>query len=900
MNTQRDHSDKKRQKTSAALVGEIPLEEKAAMTAGIDVWTAPGSNTAQIPPLRMTDGPNGARGSQWDSAGPKALCLPCGSCLGASFDAALLKEVGALLGRETRQKRARMLLAPTINLPRSPLFGRSFECYSEDPHLSGRLAAAFVAGVQSEGVAATPKHLVGNESETTRFTVDSVIDERTLREVYLVPFEWAITKGKALAVMTAYNRLNGRWCSTQSELLNTILRNDWGFSGIVVSDWFGAGSTVESLLAGLDIQMPGTDRYFGQPITKAIKNSETELSKQLTQALDASIQRRMKLHETLGAFEDETQFEELSQEHETDRDLARTAASSGCVLLENNGVLPLAPKIASGQVKKIALIGPNAVHTSIMSGGSAELRAHRRITLQDAFEQYASQNHIELAVEIGTYTNKLLAPVTPDEPFKVSYLPAGALIEKTAEDSPQTDTKDTESTYQRPSNTVLATDVAYEGEMLWAGEAFAGGGLEAFSATLEASLQSKISGEHTFSLIQAGRARLIINGKTLIDGFVENPGPSENFFGLGSQEMRAGVFAEKGELLEIRVETELQAGSFVRAVRIGHQDPIPHDLFERAVQAASDADVAVVCVGTNKDHETEGSDRTGFELFGDQDRLIKAVSQANENTVVVINAGAPVDLQHTNEAAAVVMAWLGGQEAGDAILDVLLGNVDAGGRLPVSWPHAIKHTPSFGSFPNIASQTTYTEGVLSGYKHYQAKDIPTKYCFGYGLSYGQFKWSNPAITQLSQGHFNVEVTVENTSAQTASEVVQCYICPDENDSLLQQGMRAARSFYDAKKLTLKPGETATVSFDVLPRAFARWSPAKLSDRAGTEIMMGAKNFDTTAELIEEISRPAKGWIVDAGEWQIELAKNVEEPVFTMTAPIVEPLGPLENLKARLG
>ena len=243
------------------LLAELTLDEKASLTAGVDLWNIAGIERLGIPPISVTDGPNGARGSALLGAGDvTAACLPCGSALGATWDPAVVEAVGAVIGREARTKSCRYLLAPTINLHRSPIAGRNFECYSEDPLLSGRTAAAFVRGVQSAGVAATAKHYVANDAEFERNTMSSDVDERALRELYLRPFELAVREGGALAVMTGYNRVNGRFSTESAELLSTILRDEWGFEGIVMTDWFGFADTVASAAAGLDLEMPGPSR----------------------------------------------------------------------------------------------------------------------------------------------------------------------------------------------------------------------------------------------------------------------------------------------------------------------------------------------------------------------------------------------------------------------------------------------------------------------------------------------------------------------------------------------------------------------------------------------------------------------------------------------------------------
>jgi beta-glucosidase len=244
------------------LVSELSIDEKASLLAGADFWTTVPIERLGIPKVTVTDGPNGARGSALLGFGSvTSVCVPCGSALGSTWDPELVERVGAMLGEEARTKSARVLLAPTVNIVRSPLAGRNFECYGEDPLLSGRTAAAFVRGVQSQDVATTVKHFAGNEAEFERHTISSVIDERTLREVYLLPFELAVREGHSLGIMTAYNRLNGEYCTDRRDLLQGILRDEWGFDGFVVTDWFGAGSTSTAIAAGVDLEMPGTRRF---------------------------------------------------------------------------------------------------------------------------------------------------------------------------------------------------------------------------------------------------------------------------------------------------------------------------------------------------------------------------------------------------------------------------------------------------------------------------------------------------------------------------------------------------------------------------------------------------------------------------------------------------------------
>jgi len=393
-----------------ALVAELTLDEKASLTAGADLWSTAAVARVGIPAVRMTDGPNGARGPRLPAAfgggeDSPSVCTPCGTALAASWDPALVAEVGALLGDEARARGCRILLAPTVNLQRSPLAGRNFECYSEDPLLSGAMAAAFVRGVQSRGVVATVKHLAGNESEHERMTMDSVIDERTLRELYLLPFELAVREGGALGVMTAYNRLNGSYGPDNQDLLSGILRGEWGFEGFVVTDWFGFADTVAAARAGLDLEMPGPGRSFGAALATAVRSGAVPEA-----TVDAAVARLLRVFDRIGALDDDVREptggveaaatptraaggveaaatptgERAAAATRTTAAagaaLARRAAVAGAVLLRNDGLLPLAP----GGIRRLAVIGPLADRAEIMGGGSAQVTPPYRRSPLDA------------------------------------------------------------------------------------------------------------------------------------------------------------------------------------------------------------------------------------------------------------------------------------------------------------------------------------------------------------------------------------------------------------------------------------------------------------------------------------------------------------------------------------
>lgn len=825
----------------------LSLDERAALTAGRDVWTVPGIATLGLPPLKMTDGPNGARGAEFVS-GVRSVAVPCGAALAATFDPELLERVGALLGREARQKRCRVLLAPTINLVRSPLYGRSFECYGEDPWLSGRLAAAFVSGVQSEGVATTAKHLVGNEAEYQRYTIDSRIDERTLREVYLQPFEWAVRHGNTLGIMTSYNRLNGTYCTEDTELLTGIVRDEWGFEGFFVSDWFGAGDTIASLQAGLDVQMPGPDRFFGAPVSTAVANGDVDES-----LLDAVIDRRVHLHERLGAWDDDSQEPELGVEHDEDRALAHEAAVAAMTLLRNDGVLPLDPELAS-----VALIGPNAEKAHIMGGGSAQLAAHRRPSMVDVLGERLGDR---LRFEPGCVIDKDAPLLRPDDGFAVEFFLAPDW-----------------------SGEVVATAERKNGRAIWSGEPAAVIGTAAFSARMGGRVTIQESGTHTFTLVQTDPSRVLIDGEVVLDGVTARPERGSALFGMGSVEMTVDVELTAGQVIDVVVELSGGEGTGIRGAVVGHRKPVPADLIERAAAAAAACDVAIVVVGTSSEWETEGVDRESIDLPGDQDALVAAVCAANPRTVVVVNTGSPVTMGWVDKPAAILAAWLGGQEMSPALADVLFGVADPGGRLPVTFPERIEHTPSYGNFPGESNRTTYTEGLLVGHRWYDARHLGVLFPFGAGQSYSSFAWTDAQVLRQGQAAATVQVQVTNTGVRAGSDVVQLYVEP--TPSALAQPVRRLAG---VAKVNLAAGASTTVQIDVTPRAFAHWNPANTEH---LDLMAAKDGAAAMPRGGDEPTVTERGWYVDAGTATLCIARSSADIVERIPFEIEAMLGPL--------
>jgi beta-glucosidase len=783
---------------------------------------------AGIPPVRVTDGPNGARGAAVLGAGEAtAACIPCGSALGATWNPELIERVGVLLGEETRTRGCRILLAPTVNLHRSPLAGRNFECFSEDPLLSGRAAAAYVRGVQSCGVGVTVKHLVGNEAETERYTMSSVIDPRALRELYLVPFELAVKEGGALGIMTSYNRLNGGYCSEDAQLLTAILRDEWGFAGFVVSDWYALGTTVGSAQAGLDLEMPGPGRIFGPALAAAVERGELDEA-----VVDAQARRLLGAFDALGALDDPPEQEERYEDRPEHRALAHEAATESMVLLRNEAVLPLDPSALGS----LAVIGPNAARAQMMGGGSAKLRPYYRVSPLEAIR--ARFAGAEVVHERGAAIDR----TAPELPVTFAYeLYAG--LEREGEPLRRAEREDGMVMFFRAPAEVPDP--------------------EAFSLRATASFTAEEGGEHTFSLVQAGQARLFVDGAVLVDGVTYPPPRGGEFFGMASDELTGTVELAAGQTVELVLEwCSRGETSDLLGAKVGHLPPDPGDLLERAVAAAAAADAAVVVVGTNDDWESEGRDRGSMDLPGTQDELIERVLAANPRTVVVVNAGSPVSMPWAERAPAILDVWFGGQEMAAGLAAVLAGDAEPAGRLPTTFPVLCEHNPSHGNFPGENSEVRYGEGLLVGYRWYDARSLPTRFPFGHGLSYSSFELGAPRVG--GRDPVVVELAVTNTGQRRGAEVVQCYVAP-----LAPRLVRPPKELKAFAKVWLDPGETQTVRLELGARAFAYWDPGD-PGRAALQSRLAESPFTLEGEAGEP------GWRVDPGRYELHVGRSAAD------------------------
>ncbi len=779
-----------------AILEGLDDEDRARLTSGRDMWH--GESVAGLGALKVSDGPAGVRGARF--VGTRSACVPCGSALGATWDPDTIRRVGAVIGREARAKGVHVVLAPTVNLHRTPLAGRNFECYSEDPHLTAESAVAFIEGVQSTGVAACVKHLVANDSEFERHTISSEVSERALRELYLVPFEAAVRRAGVAAVMSAYNRLNGTYCAEHEWLLRGVLKGEWGFEGLVVSDWWGTMSP-GAATAGLDLEMPGPGVHLGPTSVDRLRSGELPAAAVAEQAT-----RILGVATRTGAV-DATAGVESSEELDGTRAVLREAAERAAVLLRNDPVdgepiLPFDPTA----LRSLAVLGPNAADTSILGGGSAWVNAHRHTSVLEGLRSRLPGTSIvhERGVDAS-----LTCPPIPDRLLRTAHGVPGLQVEYFAD--------------REFSGEPAHTEVASSSRLTWIDDDTVPG--SNFSARVTGTFTVDEDGPHTFGLTTAGTGRLWLDGELLLDN-TDDPVPGTSFFGMGTEEIRTTIDLVAGTEHELRCDYRGYENLAGGGLQVGVLRPVGDDGVSRAADLAANCDAAVVVVGLNADWETEGRDRDDFALPGGQGDLVRAVVAANPRTVVVVNAGAPVDPGDIDAAGALLWIWYPGQEAGDAVAGLLLGEVSPSGRLPTSITRRCEDHPAFATYPGHDGVVRYDEELHVGYRGLDALGVEPAFCFGHGLGYSPVEWGTAALdrtslrtSELDDRPVVVRVPLTNLGRLVQREVVQVYLThPPGSD-------RPPVELVGFTSVHIEPGERIDAAVDLPTRAFAHWDTA---------------------------------------------------------------------------
>jgi beta-glucosidase len=801
------------------LIGAMTLDEKASLTAGANMWYLPPVERLGIPALKVSDGPSGVRGESL--IGRRSLSVPCGMAIGSTWNPDLVRDLGDVLAAEARSKGVHVLLGPTACIVRTPLAGRTFESFSEDPLLTARIAVAYVEGVQAGGVACCIKHFACNDQEHERMTISAEVEERPLREIHLVAFEHAVREAGVWSVMTAYNKVNGVYCGEQPDLIGGVLRREWGFDGLVMSDWFGTHSTAPAARAGLDLEMPGPSAWLGPTLAAAVRDGLVDES-----VIDGQVRHVLRLMGRVGILGGTTAPDEREEDDPARRAVARRVAAEGTVLLVNDALLPLDP----GSVAGVAVIGPNAGQLA-MGGGSSEVTPHRRRRVAEALAERLPGASI--SSEIGCRIDRGLPPIDfrllasagseGDESLLIEYF-----------DNPDL------------AGAPVATEMAHTARVLWIGSPQPGLTVGECSVRLSATFTPDVSGAWQLGLENAGRAVLRLDGDVVVDN--AEPSRGSSFYGAGSEPVDVTLDLVSGHSYELAVEVWPRSSSSpILGARIGASPPDTGDEFERAVRSAAAADVAVVVVGSNGQWESEGHDRPDLSLPGRQRELVEAVLEVNRRTVVVVNAGSPVDMPWAARAGAVLMTWYPGEEGADALADMIVGAAEPSGRLPVTFPARVEDGPAGlgvegDRYPGVEGRVVYGEGVLVGYRFFETAHLAPLFPFGFGLSYGDM-----AFEHVQADGDGVTVTLVNNGTRHGTEVVQVYVRAPE--SLVR---RPDRELVGFAKVGVDPGGRETVRVELGAAAFHYWdvdTHAWRTDPGRYEVLVGASSRDIRASTV---------------------------------------------------
>ncbi|KAK6980731.1 putative beta-glucosidase I [Favolaschia claudopus] len=822
-------------------LAQLDLSQKIKLLCGLGWWQTEAIPEVSIPSIKLSDGPNGVRGQKFFNGVP-ASCFPASTGLGSAFDVELARKVGEALADEAIAKGCHVLLGPTVNTPRSPLGGRGFESFSEDPTLNGTIASAYIQGLQSKGVSATIKHFVANDQETQRFSISSNVNERALREIYLKPFQIAIREAKPWALMTAYNRVNGVHASENSKLLKDILREEWCYEGLIMSDYTGVYSTTESLKAGLDLEMPGPTVMRGKAVERAIMGG-----KLFPSDIDTRVRKILELVKHAQASGIPFNVPEKSIDTPQLRQLLRQAAADAIVLLKNNNnVLPL-----SKNVKTIAVIGPNAKLAQTSGGGSARLLSTYTVSPLEGIMTAAAQVGAKVKYTIGAASHRYL-PLLDTYIKQLNRNTPGATLEFW-NDPPSRDFLLPEANIEAPlSKCKWSTETLGTNCLLLDGIDAAQVNHICFIRYITAFVPDE-SGDWEFGVYFGGKGNLFLDKKLIVD-LSTNPEPGEEFFGLATQEKRAvvtGLKAGTSYEMELRINTaDFVAKSPLPCwgcLRIGGVRQFDGQAaILDAVELAKNSDVAILVIGLNHDWESEGFDRSNMDLPLLTNDLVTAILRANPNTVVVNNSGTPVAMPWIDEAPTLLQQFYGGNECGNALADILWGKVNPSAKLSLSFPKRVEDTPCYGSFGASGQEhgkIQYNEGIYVGYRSYELRKLAPLFPFGYGQSYSSFEYSDLQVpsTLSAVGTFSVTFKIRNTSAIFGREVAQIYIA--DPDSSLPRPMKELKGFH---KVSLESGETKPVTVSLNREALGFYDDRQMcwvAEKGAFEILIASSSAD---------------------------------------------------------
>jgi beta-glucosidase len=795
-----------------ALVARLDLETKVRLLTGATSFTLHGEDSIGLAPMAFSDGPTGVRGLKFVGGDHVAL-FPNATLLASAWSEETAHEVGEMLAEEAERQQIHVVLGPTINLHRSPLGGRLFEAYSEDPLLTGRLAAAYVKGLQGKGIGACLKHLVANESETLRNYMNSVVTEDVLREVYLLPFEIAVEESQPWSIMAAYNDVNGVPATEQVHVNTEIVKDEWGWDGLLMSDWFATKTSAPAALGGLDLVMPGPDGPWGEALVADVRSGAVDES-----VIDEHVGRLLLLAQRVGALATAGSTDghrswptdSLAADAPARRAQLRRLATDGMVVLRNaESVLPLAGGPATGSV---ALIGRHGVETVCMGGGSAQVNPPYQVSIAEGLREQLGDR---LVVVDGVDVRQSPLPAALDsiedpssgEPgMRVEHVDADGVVMLEEHVDGAEVTTGWDDTLPRQTEQVRLAARLTSGGRVRVGVKGAG------------SWRVSVDGA------ESGRADLASTGADPGEAMFKPP------VWTADLEAAAGALVE-AEVTVIRSEPQpgpdgkLSTLSHILASGMGTKTlvvaPVPapvEQTLAAATAAARAADVAVVVVGLTPEQETEGSDKTTLSLPGEQDAMVRAVAAVATRTVVVVNAATPVLMPWADEVDAILVVGLPGQEGGHAVADALLGVREPTGRLVTSWPAADGAAPAWTVEPTDL-QLDYDDGAFIGYRGFHAGRAPAPaHWLGAGEGYGAWEYAAAELAGSgADGAPALSVTLRNTAGRASRELVQVYLQPADTDQPVR--------LVGWSTVEVPAGESATVQVATDARLWRRWDTA---------------------------------------------------------------------------
>jgi len=773
-----------------SMLQKLTLEQKIDLLGGVDGMFIRAEPQIELPRLKMSDGPMGVR--TWGVS----TAYAAGIGLAASWDPELARRVGVSLGHDAKARGVNFLLGPGVNIYRMPVNGRNFEYFGEDPYLAGQIASAYIQGVQSQGVIATVKHFTANNSEYDRHGINEIIDERTLREIYLPAFEAAVKQGHVGAVMDAYNLVNGEHMTQNSFLNVEVLKREWGFRGILMSDWDATYDGVAAANAGLDLEMPSGKFMNRQTLLPAIQSGKVSV-----ETINEKVRRILRAAVSFGFINHVQTDLAIPLYDQQSRETALQTAQEGAVLLKNeNHLLPLDP----ARVHTIAVIGPNAYPAVPTAGGSAEVTAFDPVSFMTGLSNHLGAKTKVLWNPGLKSLNELFSGAFSASPFTVDAAGTHPGLEEQHFDNP-----DFSGT---PSSTTTALHIAS-----WSGFQWAPSPRKRISIRWTGYYKPKASGDYFFIVAGIGRDAytLYINNQKVLQQT-----PRE---GQIPQYVRMHLAA--GTAIPIRLDYQPQTDRITLGFGVTTlEDMINPD----ATKIASLADVVVLCAGFNPMLEGEGHDRT-YELPLGQEQLIHQIVQANPHTVVVLTAGGSVATEGwIDSVPALLQTWYSGQEGGTALAQILLGEVNPSGKLPISWERRLEDNPCYRTYYEEPGTHTvkYSEGVFVGYRYYTSSQVKPLFPFGFGLSYTTFEFSNLAVTP-SNAHVDAPISVSfdvrNTGDRSGAEVAQLYV-GDPSAKV----RRPAKELKGFERILLNPGETRHVTLTLDQRALSYWDTASKS------------------------------------------------------------------------